>query len=52
MGAAIGEAVHEEVGVKVGGEDCEDCRDEGALLFRRGAVEEVFDGSCDDHDGG
>ena len=45
------EKVHEEVGLKVGGEDCEDCGDGGALLFRRGAVKEVFDGGYDDHDG-
>ena len=51
MDAAFGEAVHEEVRVKMRGENCNDCRDEGALLLGRGAVEEVFDGGCDDHDG-
>jgi len=33
MGDAFGEAVHEEVGVKVGGEDCEDCGDEERYFF-------------------
>ena len=50
VGATFRETVDEEAGVEVRREDSQDSRDKGEMLFGGGAVEEVFEGSCDDHD--